>query len=106
MEGINAFTPYHLSRSLALSLLLIFQKRQDARLQKMTHEKRVCVCVCMCGCREQLWLRSSSQLPWSSVTSTGYPTRSPPFDFHFFAFFASSFLFLALIDFLPHRIVL
>jgi hypothetical protein len=84
--------------SLALSLLLIFQNRQDARLHQMTREKRVCVyvCVCVCVCREQLWLSSSSQLPWSSVTSTGYPTRSPLFYFIlFFLFFASSFLFFA-----------
>jgi len=50
MEGINAFMPYNLSRSLALSLLLIYQNRQDARLQKMTREKRVCVHVCACVC--------------------------------------------------------
>jgi len=74
--------------SLALSLLLIFQNRQDARLHQMTREKRVCVyvCVCVCVCREQLWLSSSSQLPWSSVTSTGYPTRSPLFDYLFSSF--------------------
>ena len=36
--------------SLALSLLLIFQNRQDARLHQMTREKRVCVYVCACVC--------------------------------------------------------
>ena len=50
MEGITAFTPYNLSRSLALSLLLIFHNRQDARMHQMTREKRVYVCVCVCVC--------------------------------------------------------